>query len=271
MALAQEKPKYIKTTYISPEGKIYLNKDLPVYLWLSTSPNESAKKVRLTSEESRQYSNPLYFDTEGYNSVRTPSAVDTVTKKAIFPLRDIIFEVYTDSKPPYTKISYGGAKTYKKNGVVHIKSGVKITLTTYDATSGIKETLYSIDGEAFKAYSGPLNLNQQKEYTVKYFSVDNVGNDEGVKEVKIFIDKSAPISKIDIEGDEHNSILSDRALLKIVSEDNLELDKIYYSLDSGKERVYSEPLKMKYYSQGEHSITYYATDKTGHVEGKKKI
>jgi len=64
----QEKP----CIYVDAEGKLYINQQLPVYLWISTSPEENAPAYRLTSDSSKSYSNPMYFDTEGRNTIRSP-------------------------------------------------------------------------------------------------------------------------------------------------------------------------------------------------------
>jgi hypothetical protein len=75
----QDQPKHEKKIYVSPEGKMYVNKALPLYLRIATSPDDNAKTWLLRSEETARYSNPMYLDTEGYNTFRSPSAVDTAT------------------------------------------------------------------------------------------------------------------------------------------------------------------------------------------------
>jgi hypothetical protein len=37
----------------------------------------------------------MYLDAEGWNSLRTPSAVNPETKKLVNPLQDVVFELYT--------------------------------------------------------------------------------------------------------------------------------------------------------------------------------
>jgi hypothetical protein len=95
-----------KKIYRSDDDRLYINKGLGIYLWISTSPDPESEKTRLTSDSSKQYSNPMYFDTEGYNSIRHKSAVDTLSQQQVFPLTDVIFEVYADGLPPVSKATF---------------------------------------------------------------------------------------------------------------------------------------------------------------------
>ncbi|MGD2035049.1 MAG: hypothetical protein PVF73_08335, partial [Bacteroidales bacterium] len=138
VGFGQEQPNHPKKTYISPDGKLYIQKDLPVYIWMSTSPGEESEKYRLHSEETYKYSNPMYFDTEGYNTVRSPSAVDTASKKVVYPMRDIIFEVYADSKSPVTKADFGESILLDEGGKLYVGSGATVSLSAKDKLSGVE-------------------------------------------------------------------------------------------------------------------------------------
>lgn len=263
----QEILKHEKKTYKAPDGKLYINKALPIYLWMSTSKSEASDKQLLTSEETPAYANPLYLDTEGYNTVRTPSCVDTVTKKAVYPLTDIIFEVYADSRPPHTTIKYNGAKTYKKDGKIYVGGTAKIELSAKDQLSGVEQILYSIDGAAYKKYETAIDITQEKEYQLKYYSVDNVGNVENRTELVIVYDKTAPVTKLNIEGDKHDDVLSGKTKISIESSDKgIGVNTIYYKIDDNAEKVYKYALNTAYLSQGEHTITYRANDNVNNDE-----
>ena len=123
------------------EDKLFINKDLGVYLWLSTSPDPNSEKHRLLSDSSTRYTNPMYFDTEGYNTFRSPSEVDTATKRVIYPLHDIIFEVYADGLPPVTKVKYHYATTRYIDGKRYYDTDLKVELQSSDAVSGV-ETIW---------------------------------------------------------------------------------------------------------------------------------
>lgn len=266
-SLSQQKLIHEKKMYVSPEGKLYIQKDLPVYLRLSTSPDENASSVLLRSEETSAYSNPMYFDTEGYNTLRSPSAIDTATKQPVYPEQDIIFEVYADSRTPVTKIDYGSTTIYEENEKIYVNGKVEIQLSARDATSGVAEIYYSIDKSDYKTYQDPLVLNEEKEFELKYYAVDNVGNAEDVTKVNLVLDKSNPVTKIEIEGDQHENNLSGNSKIILEADDNgIGTQKIFYILDDNPEKEYKYPIHTKYLRQGAHTLKYFAKDKVNNKE-----
>ncbi len=266
-AFTQQKPVHEKKMYVSPEGKLFVQGELPLYLWLSTSPDDGAKKYRLKSEETAKYSNPMYFDTDGYNTFRSPSAVDTITRKPVYPLHDIVFEVYGDKLAPSTKIDYGDSKPFSIEGKLFVMDNTQITLVSSDKLSGVETTYYSIDGNPFTKYTQPLVFSEEREYVLKYYAVDNVGNDEEITEIKYFYDKTSPVTTRTTINDEHNNILSARSKIELKAEDKgASSRKIIFSIDGGNEYTYKTPLSAANLSQGEHKLTYYAIDKVGNKE-----
>jgi len=80
LTFAQTQLKHEKKIYVSPEGKVFVNKHLPIYVKISTSPDDKSPSVTLPSIITAKYANPMYFDSEGRNTLRSPWAVDTSTK-----------------------------------------------------------------------------------------------------------------------------------------------------------------------------------------------
>ncbi|MBN2212714.1 MAG: hypothetical protein JW723_00590 [Bacteroidales bacterium] len=264
----QDRLNHEKKIYVAPGGKIYINKALPLYLRVATSPDENAKTWLLHSEETSKYSNPMYLDTEGYNTFRSPSAVDTVTKKPVYPLQDIIFEVYADSKAPLTTISYGDAKTYSEGGRLFVNGSVSLDLKATDMMSGIENIYCSVDNASYVRYTGPLKLETEKQYSIRYYAVDNVGNVEELHEAVINIDKSDPVSRCEVSGDIHENIISGRSKIILKSEDGtgIGVDNIFYKIDEGTQKKYVTPILATYLTQGDHIIKFYAADKVGNTE-----
>ncbi|NJK86307.1 MAG: hypothetical protein HC906_10380 [Bacteroidales bacterium] len=269
--LSQEVPSHEKKIYVSPEGKMYINKDLPVYLRIATSPDENAQSFLLKSEQSAKYSNPFYFDTEGMNTVRTPSCVDTVTRQTVYPLQDIIFEVYTDSRAPVTKVNYGKTKTYKKEGKIFVSGELELELIAHDELSGIENIYFSIDEQGFKPYSQVLGFSQEKEYTLKYYAVDHVGNTETLNTLILVIDRSKPVTSYEVQGDFHENVLSARSKIILKTEDKTGVgtESIFYKIDDGVEKKYTSPILGTYLNQGEHTLTFYSKDHVLNMEDVK--
>jgi len=267
---AQEPLNHKKKTYISDDGKLYINKSLPIYLWLSTSPDENAQKTRLKSEDSKKYTNPLYFDTEGLNTVRTPSKVDTVTKQAIYPKEDIIFEVYTDSRPPRVSVKKTNSSIHKNGKITYSNGSVSISLKAQDIVSGVEAIYYSVNGEPFKPYSETLKFTEEKEYIISFYAVDNVGNVSEVKKDIFTIDNSSPRSELLLEGDVYENILSGNSKLTIKSEDNASgISSTHYKFGNGEYKTYTYPISTKWLGEGEHTITFYSEDLVGNKEAEQ--
>ncbi|HJX72034.1 MAG TPA: hypothetical protein VJ346_08785 [Bacteroidales bacterium] len=264
----QEQLKHERKIYVAPDGKMYINKSLPIYLRIAASPDENAKTWLLHSEVTTKYSNPMYLDTEGYNTFRSPSAVDTVTKTAVYPLQDIIFEVYSDSKAPVTTISFGDAKTYSKEDKLYVDGTISLTLKATDLTSGPENIYYSIDNTPYVKYADPLKLENEKQYDIRYYAVDNVGNVEELHKLIINIDKSSPASSYEVSGDFYENMISGNSKIILKSEDaaGIGIDNIYYKIDDSQEKKYVSPILATYLTQGDHKITFHATDKVNNTE-----
>lgn len=254
--------------YKSAEGKIFINKSLPVYLRIATSPDEKAESMLLTSEESKKYTNPMYFDTEGLNTVRSPSKVDTVTKEIVYPMEDIIFEVYTDSRPPSCELNMQNSKAVTREGVIYLNKPYSVSFTTSDAMSGVEGVYLSVNGENYARFEGTLQLDKPQKYSLKFYAVDNVGNRMEPIEKILYIDREAPKTSLSISHDEYQQILSTRSQLLLESTDQgAGVKNTYYQLDENRPRPFAgQPIPLKNLAEGEHTLHYYAQDYCGNRE-----
>mgnify|MGYP001252783492 CR=1 FL=1 len=267
--VAQEKLAHHAKIFKTPEGKLFINKKLPMYLWLSTSADENSPKIRIESESNKRFSNPFYFDTEGYNTIRTPSQVDTATKQVIYPIQDIIFEVYSDSKSPVSKLTYEGAKIFHRDKKIYVGGSVTIKIASKDEMSGVDKTYISINKEPYREYSTEVKLTEEKEYFIQFYSVDNVGNVEKTETETIVVDLSKPKTTLNVKKDKFENIVSGNTELEIeVLESGSGIDKIMYIIDNQPERVYPASIPTSRFSEGEHTIKYWAVDKVGNSEEK---
>lgn len=263
---SQSQPQHKKKMYLSPEGKLYFNKQVPVYFWISDSPDEKSKHYRLKSETTPQYSNPMYFDTEGRNTLRSPSAVDTTTKQVIFPERDIEFQIYADGIAPVTEIIFDGNNLNRFKGILYVPNNLNVSLSAKDELSGVDKIMLSVDGSPYNEYK-PMTLDQEKYYQLKYYAYDNTGNVENIKKVTFRVDKTAPVSNLKIEGNQYKDILSGNTLIDIVSIDTISgVNKVYYCIDDTIFKVYKGKINTALLAQGEHKLKYYATDMVNNQE-----
>ena len=267
--LCQEPLKHEKRIYVSPEGRLFIQKSLPIYVRMATSPAENTENYLLHSEVTKEYSNPMYLDAEGYNTIRSPWIVDTATQIPIYPREDIIFEIYADSKPPVTSADYGKALTYNARGKVYISTSVEIALKAADQLSGVENIYYSVDGGNFQAYKSPIVINQEKEYQLKYYSADNVGNAEALHSLSIVLDKTHPKTLMQISKDKYENIISGNSQIILTAEDKgTGIKDIFYRLDDGPVKKYVSPVTAAFLSQSEHKLAYYSADFVNNVEAE---
>jgi len=72
-----------------------------------------------------------------------------------------------DEQPPTTALSV-------KAGA----SACQVTLTPYDASSGVLVTSYKVDGNPWLTYKGPFTVDKSKDHTLQFNSVDLARNSE---------------------------------------------------------------------------------------------
>src|SRR5207248_693770 len=68
---------------------------------------------------------------------------------------------------------------------------VPVTLTPFDALSGVKATYYSVDNGPVQTGTN-LTISTEGTYTITYWSEDYAGNVESAQTVQVKIDKTAP-------------------------------------------------------------------------------
>ncbi len=267
--MAQQQLTHTKRTYVAPNGNFYIQKSLPVYLRLATSKDAGAETHLLESKVSAKYTNPFYFDTDGKNTIRTPHAVDPNTKKIVYPLQDVIFEVYADGIAPVSKSKFSGAPKYVKGSIIYYGVGLIVDVTSTDGVSGVEKTLYSIDGGAYTAYSSSLNMNKENKHTLKYYAADNVGNAENPKERIFTVDLTSPRTTYAVSDPKLGDIISPKAKVTLTKTDNLSgVRNTKYYFDNRSPVVYYNPIVLTSLSDGDHTLTYYTTDNVNNVETK---
>lgn len=271
-AIAQEPKKPEKKVYTTKDHKIYINKDLGAYIWLSTSPAPNSEKVRLRSDSSEKFTNPMYFDTEGWNTVRSPHAVDTVTKRAVHPYRDVIFEVYADGIAPTTRSLFKASHSRIIEGKRFYSPDLSISLDANDEFSGVNTLQYSLNGSSYTEYKGELKSFHEGENTLKFYATDNVGNMGKLKDETFYIDTTPPVTKYEIEGMAKNKYVAPDAKIKLTSEDKLSgVRAIYYKINNGEYARYYTPIPMTSIGNKSGTLTFYAEDNLGNKEKAQTI
>jgi hypothetical protein len=108
------------------------------------------------------------FDTDGLNELKACEILSGTGSEFIFK--------YYDKTPPITTIELEG----EMEGDIYI-SDVPVHLNATDDHSIIVYTMYKLDEEEWQEYENPFVVSGDGEHNVKFYSVDNYGNEEEEK------------------------------------------------------------------------------------------
>lgn len=270
---AQEPLQHEKCIFRSDDGKLYINKDLPLYVRVATSPDEEAESWLLESEETEEYANPMFLDMEGWNSLRSPSAVDTATRETVVPIRDIVFDLYADGQAPSTSLKYGTTNFFENDDIIFFGDDINLEFDASDEMAGIEDVYYAINGSDFQSNSQePLNITEEGEYELKFYAADNVGNTENPQTFSFTIDKTPPSTEHQVNGINNDKVLAPDATITLSCNDSLSgVKNIYYAIDDEDFRPYEDPIPVSVLKKTKGQITYYAEDNTGNKEDHNHI
>jgi hypothetical protein len=150
------------------------------------------------------------------------------------------------------------------NGEWH-NTSVIVTFVPFDAGSGIRNTYYTTDGSipTGSSRNGTLiPISMEGVTIIKYYSVDNAGNIEPVKEKTVSIDTTSPFSSDDSDGEWHNNNVT----VNLASNDTVSgIEGLYYVVDGNAGQSHSGSAALTFSSEGIHEIVYYGVDNAGNM------
>ncbi len=158
---------------------------------------------------------------------------------------------------------------------VWVNQDAQIRLTAIDSDSGIQATYYRIyaDGTIPPASilynpGNAIAINQDGQWIVEYYSVDQVGERESPHLVLVLLDKTAPVTADNHGG--HINPTNEDAVIVLTATDALSgVDTIYARLDQAGFASVVGPVTVS--QDGAHVLEYYALDKAGNEEAHKTL
>ena len=258
---SQKPEDHKKTAYTDSLGRYIVQVDMPVYLYVSTSPDETPKRLERKDVKENP---PIFLDGPGVHYIRHQ---DNINHHSQF------FEIYADGQTPKTSITLTGAPTFVSNGVTYYGKNLNVSLKATDDLSGVKQIFTSTDNVNFAPYRS-FEIGKEGTYSLSYYSVDNVGNVETVKKKDFVVDFSAPVTKHIFESFFKDEIISKNSKISLTSIDNLSgVEKILYRFDNEPEKVYKQGtfIPFSHLSDGLHTLYYYAEDHVKNKETEKSI
>src|SRR5207245_5524668 len=171
--------------------------------------------------------------------------------------------VKVDTVAPVTTASLSG--TPGSNG--WFVSAVTVYLNATDATSGVSNITYRIDGGPWRAYAGPFVLAEGR-HAVDFQATDLAGNVESRVTRTILVDTTRPSTNASLSGIPGHSpwYVSGVTVYLNASDTTSGVAGLAYRVDGGNWTAYSGPFTL---ADGVHLIEYYATDVAGLVESTK--
>ncbi|MGB0978730.1 MAG: OmpL47-type beta-barrel domain-containing protein, partial [Croceimicrobium sp.] len=209
------------------------------------------------------YNGPVAMDKEGQQKV-TYQSLDFVGNQESSKNKEFV----VDLTAPSTSLSKSGDQS---GDIFSARS--KFSLSPTDALSGVDYTSYNFDNGT-KKYGRNVSLASLSdgEHTITWFSEDQVDNREGDKSYTFYLDRTAPVSSIAIQGDLCESkydYISERSKFNLTSTDNKAgVQSTEYSIDGGAYSNFSSSLNLPN-KNGLVTVRYRATDKVNNRSAVK--
>jgi|GEM_PF-5901601 len=249
-----------KKIYVNDKGQIFVWNKAKLYLNLSTSPDGGEEAVPLRAKGARQ-ATALAINGHGSHSIQQnkKQSKKTVPVGPVFPL-------FSDAKSPQSELMISRAPKIDLGKRTVYGRPVKMSLTFRDGDSGLQAGYYSLNNEAPLPYEGPILLDQEQNYQLKYYAFDNVGNKSMIAQKNVSLDFTPPVTKHHVLGNRKDNIVSSRARIKLVSRDEKAgVHNILYRLQ-GKRGAYSNAISLKDLPDGDYTLDYSAVDRVENVE-----
>lgn len=255
---AQNPHEHKAKSYIDSSHTYYQQVSLPVYVFFSNSPDKA--DANLLKQDGDVKPDPFYLDGHGKHYFRHKDHLEH---------KEALFEVNADGLPPKSELLFSNVPNYQVNSTLYYGPGLQLKLKASDQMSGVEASYISTNQGEYLPYQAALLFDKEGTYTLRYYSVDRVGNAEEPLIKNFVIDGASPISQLTIEGEQAVEFVSAQTQLLLQAEDDgAGLKGIYYSIDDAKEQKYSAPIQLNSLADGAHVLRYYSEDK---VENQEEI
>ncbi len=171
-----------------------------------------------------------------------------------------------DSVKPKTTDSLSG--TQGSNGW-YTSTSVSVTLSASDATSGVANTYYTIDGGSQQTYTGnAFTVSGNGIHHITFFSLDNAGNTEVTETDSVKIDTGNPKTTDSPSGTPGSNgwYTSSSESVTLTASDAISgVANTYYTIDGGSQQTYTGSA-FSVTDEGTHHITFWSVDVAGNTE-----
>jgi hypothetical protein len=142
-----------------------------------------------------------------------------------------------------------------------------ITFTAHDMSSGVMTINYAIDEGPWKEWTRAVAISPDGRHIIRYYSVDNAGNEESVKQDVVLVDLRAPEARFD--NLENQQFYDGKLRLRFSSWDNLSgIASIRISDEHGNSYPIGTgetSLVLDHVAVGNRTFVLEATDRSGNI------
>jgi hypothetical protein len=168
------------------EGKHYVSRNIH---WITSQTGIALKAVDAQSGVARigyttaaksaeiSFEKPFFMPNEGPFTLSYASTDNVMNKEAVQSIRIVV-----DNLAPAITVNFGSGKIgsqpdSKNESVLDVyPAGVQLYLAATDASSGLKQISYALNGKAETLFSQPVVLSETGEFTLKVIAIDQLGN-----------------------------------------------------------------------------------------------
>jgi hypothetical protein len=258
------------------QTKVYFDKERNILFWpqdrqvwvrVSDSPDQNALSYLLRGErDTNSTPKGLKLDLSGNQYLRWINYISKDTVK---------YKFISDGQPPKCSIEMNGAKPFVNQGKAVYGAGVTSTFNAKDNHSGVEKVMVSVDAAPFQPVSSQLSFDKEKNYTLRYYAVDRVGNESPQCSTSFSIDKTAPFTTVLVNGKVigQELVFSARSSLELSAVDSISgVKETNYSFDSqSKFARYSSKVSLHDLVDGKHAFNYFSIDNTGNKESVRTL
>ncbi len=187
------------------------------------------------------YSSEISFDKEGENIFKYYSVDSTGNEEKVHEKKFTI-----DITPPVTEYKFERDFT---SSILSPRSLIKLSAT--DNIVGVASIYYNIDSSNKIKFYNSIKLSNLKdgEHKLYYNAIDKVKNEEKIKSVDFYLDRTPPVIKSKISGDffEKNGrtyLASDATITLSATDNKAGVKEINYSINGAPSQVYKKPFVL---------------------------
>ncbi|WP_158082111.1 OmpL47-type beta-barrel domain-containing protein [Paenibacillus ferrarius] len=226
------------------------------------TPAEATEQTLIWSSSNSQV---VTVDTEGHVNA-------TGEGEAVIRATNLLSSLYAEAKVKVTQVDTTAPTTTDDAPKNWVNKDVTITLKSTDSGSGVDATFYKVDSVA-QQKGNSVNITDEGEHTLIYWSIDNAGNIEAQHTATVKIDKTVPVSITSVSPaapNGSNGWYTSDVTVGLAVYDNLSgVASTEYQVNDGAWTAYAGSIPA--FGEGVHKVNYRSTDQAGNVEKTQTI